>query len=290
MSSSLVCLGFFLNYLEGFDWLFLVMFFSFFYANLFGFVVNDFYDAASDNHDFEKRTRNLFCSPYTKRFATGVLYASFGLSIVLSGIISLSMLLIIILFNALAYVYSAPPIQLRNRPYWDWIFVFLWKGLIIFAGQYYFSGVIILRDPFSIGAVAMILMLSLIAQITNQMRDFNVDKLTNTLNSSQYLGLHATSSLHRLLLILFFSFSAVFCGFFRLYITMFLILLNLLLYHLVQPAKYNNILEFANVWIISVFLEYFIAYFGNQQHIIAIGVMLIIGSTIWYGKSINLFK
>jgi 4-hydroxybenzoate polyprenyltransferase len=290
MSSTLMCIGFFLNYLEGFDWGFLVLFLSFFCANLFGFVVNDFYDAASDIHELRKQTRNLFCSPHTKRLALGVLYASLSLSIVLSGIISLSMLLIVILFNTLAYVYSAPPIQLRNRLYWDWVFVFLWKGLLIFGGQYYISGMTILQDPFSIGAVAMILMLSLIAQMTNQMRDFNIDKLTNTNNSSQCLGLQATSTLRRLLLILFFSFSIVFCGFFRLHITMLLILLNLSLYYLIQPAKYNNILEFANVWIISVFLEYFTAYFGNQQHVIAIGVILIIGSTIWYGKRISLFK
>jgi 4-hydroxybenzoate polyprenyltransferase len=288
MSSSLVCLGFFLNYLEGFNWWFPVLFLSFFCANIFGFVVNDFYDATSDNHEFGKRTRNLFCSTDTKRLATGVLYVSLSLSIVLSGLVAPSMLLITVLFDTLAYVYSAPPIQLRNRPYWDWVFVFFWKGLIIFAGQYYFSGVV-LHDPFSIGAVTIILILSLLAQITNQIRDFNVDKLTKTLNSSQYLGLHATSSLHRSLLTLFFSFSIVFCVSFRLPVTMLLILLNLSFYYLVQPAKYNNILEFANVWIISLFLEYFTAYFHNQQNVITIGIMLIIGSTIWYGKRINLF-
>jgi 4-hydroxybenzoate polyprenyltransferase len=288
MSSSLVCLGFFLNYLEGFNWLFLFLFVSFFCANVFGFVVNDYYDAASDNHEFRKRTRNLFCSPDTKQLATGVLFASLSLSIVLSGLVAPSMLLITILFNTLAYVYSAPPIQLRNRPYWDWIFVFLWKGLIIYAGQYYFSGVI-LHDSFSIGVVTMILTLSLLAQITNQIRDFNVDKSTKTINSSQYLGLHTTSSLHRVLLILFFAFSIVFCVLFRLHGTMVLILLNLSLYYRVQPTKFNNVLEFANVWIISVFLEYFTTYYSNQQHVITIGVILIIGSTIWYGKRINLF-
>ena len=288
MSSSLVCLGLFLNYLEGFDWWFLILFLSFFCANVFGFLVNDFYDTTSDYHDVEKRTRNLFCNPNTKRLATGVLYTSLSLSIVFSGIVSISMLLIVILFNSLAYVYSAPPIQLRNRPYWDWIFVFLWKGLIIYAGQYYFSGTIS-QDSFSIGVITMILMLSLLAQITNQIRDFSVDKSTTTINSSQYLGLHTTSSLHRVLLILFFAFSMVFCVLFRLHVTTSLILLNLSLYFLVQPKKYINILEFANVWIISVFLEYFTAYYSNQQLIVTIGVILIIGSTIWYGKRINLF-
>jgi 4-hydroxybenzoate polyprenyltransferase len=288
MSTSLICLGFFLNYLEGFNWWFPVLYLSFFCSNVFGFVVNDFYDAASDNHEFGKQTRNLFCSTNTKQFATGVLYASLSLSIVLSGLVAPSMVLITILFNTLAYVYSAPPIQLRNRPYWDWIFVFLWKGLIIFAGQYYFSGVIP-HDSFSIGVITMILMLSLLAQITNQIRDFNVDKLMNTMNSSQYLGFHTTSSLHRVLLILFFSFSILFCVLFKLHGTMLLILLNLSLYYLVQPTKYHNVLEFANVWIISVFLEYFTTYFRNQQYVITIGIILIIGSTIWYGKRINLF-
>jgi len=288
MSTSLVCLGFFLNYLDGFNWWFPVLFLSFFCANVFGFVVNDYYDAASDNHEFRKRTRNLFCSTDTKQFATGILYASLSLSFVLSGIIAPSILLITILFNTLAYVYSAPPIQLRNRPYWDWIFVFLWKGLIIYTGQYYFSGAIP-QDSFSIGVTTMILILSLLAQITNQIRDFNVDKSTKTINSSQYLGLHTTSSLHRVLLILFFAFSIVFCVLFRLHVTMLLVLLNLSLYYLVHSTKYNNVLELANAWIISVFLEYFTTYYSNQQNVITIGVILIIGSTIWYGKRINLF-
>ena len=288
MSSSLICVGFFLNFLDGFTWGFPVLFGSFFCANVFGFVVNDFYDAAFDNHEFGKRTRNLFCSANTTPLATGIMYASLSLSIVLSALIAPSMLLITILFNTLAYVYSAPPIQLRNRPYWDWIFVFLWKGLIIYAGLYYFSGVIP-QDSFSIGVITMILMLSVLAQITNQIRDFTVDKSTNTINSSQYLGLHTTASLHRVLLIFFFAFSIVFCVLFRLHGTLLLIQLNLSLYYLVPPTKYHNVLEFANVWIISVFLEYFTTYYSSHQHVITIGILLIIGSTIWYGRRINLF-
>jgi 4-hydroxybenzoate polyprenyltransferase len=291
VSSTLVFLGFFLNHLEGFDWPFVVVFLSFFCANVFGFVVNDFYDARSDGHEIGKKTRNLFCSPNTKQLATCVLYASLSLSFVFSGIVSPSILLIIILFNTLAFVYSAPPVQLRNRPYWDWIFVFLWKGVIIFTGQFYFSGLIIPQDPFVIGVLTMILLLSLLSQINNQIRDFKVDKLTNTANSSQHMGLRSASSLHRFLLSIFYSFSFVFCAVFGLYITIMLLLLNISLYYLVQPKKYGNILEFANVWIISVFLEYFKVYFSyQQQQIITIGIMLTIGIVVWYGKHINLFK
>lgn len=291
VSSTLVFLGFFLNHLEGFDWPFMIVFLSFFCANVFGFVVNDFYDARSDGHEFGKKTRNLFCSPSTKRLATGVLYASLGLSFIFSSVVSLSILLVVTFFNVLAFVYSAPPVQLRNRPYWDWIFVFLWKGLIIFTGQFYFSGLIIPQDPFVIGIITMILLLSLLSQINNQIRDFNVDKITNTNNSSQYIGLRSTSSLHRFLLSIFYSFSFVLCAFFGLYVTMLLLLLNISLYYLVQPKKYGKILEFANVWIVSVFLEYFTAYFSDQQQqIITIGIMLMIGIVLWYGKHINLFK
>ena len=102
MSSSLVCLGLFLNYLEGFDWWFLILFLSFFCANVFGFLVNDFYDTTSDYHDVEKRTRNLFCNPNTKRLATGVLYTSLSLSIVLTRVRSSS------LFTGLLMKSSAP--------------------------------------------------------------------------------------------------------------------------------------------------------------------------------------
>lgn len=110
----------------------------------------------------------------------------------------------------------------------------------------------------------MVLLASLISQIDNQIRDFEVDKITNTTNSVQRLGFQNASSINRALLMLFYTFSFAFCYFLDLYVTMILILLNASLYFFINPSKYGHVIKFANIWIVALFLEHFIAYFSYQ--------------------------
>ena len=209
ISSGLVLFGFFWNNFEGFDWKYVALIISFFFANVFGFVVNDFYDSSSDSEGYSKQKRNIFCFNNTRRLGKTVLYASLVLSLLLGGLVSTSMFVIIVLFDILALSYSAPPVKLRNRPYWDWIFVFLWKGLIIFAGYSYFFGIRFPKEPFMLVTLGIVLLPSLISQINNQIRDFEIDKITNANNSVQNLGLHNALGINRVLKISFYVFSFV---------------------------------------------------------------------------------
>jgi len=291
ISSSLIFLGFFWNNLKGFNPQCVTLFMSIFSANLFGFVANDFYDSTYDFKESNKKTRNLFCSSNTKWLGKSVLYASLGLSLLFSAIISPHIFLIIAIFDVLAFSYSAPPIRLRNRPYWDWIFVFLWKGLIIFTGCFYFSGVTLPENPFVLGTLAIVLQSSFINQINNQIRDFEVDKITNTNNTVQRLGFYNASSINRVLLILFYTFSFVFCYFSDLYVTMMLILLNVSLYFFVNPNKYCHVIEFTNIWIVVLFLERFMAYVSVQQQFLFSFWIVVMGViAIKHVKNINLFN
>jgi len=291
ISSGLIFLGFFWNNLEGFNWQYVTLFMSVFSANLFGFVANDFYDSTCDFKESNKNTRNIFCTSNMKWLGKSVLYASLGLSLLFSAIISPHICLIIAILDVLAFSYSAPPIRLRNRPYWDWIFVFLWKGLIIFAGHFYFSGITLPKNPFVWGTLAIVLQSSLIHQIDNQIRDFEVDKITHTNNSVQHLGFHNASSINRILLILFYTFSFVFCYFLDLYITMILIFLNVSLYFLVNPNKHCYIIEFTNIWIVVLFLEHFMAHVSvQQQFLFSFWIALMGVITIRHVKHINLFN
>ena len=264
VSSGLILLGFFWNNLEGFNWQYVTLIMSAFFANLFGFTVNDFYDSPYDSKENSKNTRNLFCSSNTKWLGKVVLNASLVLSLVLSGIVSPHIFLIIAFFDFLAFSYSAPPIRLRNRPYWDWIFIFLWKGLIIFTGYFFFYGIVLPKNPIILGTLAIVLLASLISQIDNQIRDFEVDKKTNTTNSAQRLGFHNASSINRTLLMLFYTFSFAFCYFLNLYVTMILILLNASLYFFIKPHKYGHVNKFASIWIVALFLEHFSTYLSYQ--------------------------
>ena len=62
VSSGLILLGFFWNSLNGFDWQYMALIVSTFFANVFGFVVNDFYDST---HDFKEliNSKIAFLSP-----------------------------------------------------------------------------------------------------------------------------------------------------------------------------------------------------------------------------------
>ncbi len=258
VSSTLLLGGFFCNNLVGFDGEYIALILGFFFANVFGFVVNDFFDALSDRKDDEKKVRNLFCSSKTRLLGKVMLYTSLGLSLFFGVIVSYPILLFIVLLNILAFSYSAPPIKLRDRLYWDWIFVFLWKGVIIFAGYFHFFGInMSAMNPFMYGTMGIVLLVSLVSQISNQLRDFEVDKKTNSNNTVQYLGFKTALAVKRTSLVIFYAFSLIFCFLLGLYITIPLILLNFSLYLFVNPGRYRYVVEYANIWIIVILLERF---------------------------------
>ncbi len=258
VSSTLLLGGFFSNNLIGLNFGYIALILGFFFSNVFGFVVNDFFDALSDHKDDEKKVRNIFCSPKTKLLGKVMLYTSLGLSLFFGVIVSYPILLFIVLLNILAFSYSAPPIKLRDRLYWDWIFVFLWKGIIIFAGYFYFFGInVAVVNPFMYGTLGIILLVSLVSQISNQLRDFDVDKKTNSNNTVQYLGFKTALAVKRTSLVIFYAFSLIFCFLLGLYLTIPLILLNFSLYIFINPGRYRYIVEYANIWIIVILLERF---------------------------------
>jgi 4-hydroxybenzoate polyprenyltransferase len=281
ISSSLALLGFFWNDLKGFNWEYLALCMGIFFANVFGYIINDYYDASYDIKDRYKKTRNLFCSTNTKQLGEVVLYASLGLTMFFGVIVSFPNIISIILLNILAIFYSVPQIRLRNRLFFDWIFVFLWKGLIIFTGYFYFSEISSLSNPFVFGTITIVMLLSLISQIDNQIRDFKVDKIFSTNNSSQHLGSHKASSIKLIVSGVFYTFSLIFCYIQSLYFTLFFIFLNLSLYLITKSSKYRYIIEFANIWIVVLFLEHFKTYFFQQQLLLFISITLILSTSIW---------
>jgi 4-hydroxybenzoate polyprenyltransferase len=272
VSSGLILVGFFWNNLYGFSLHYVLLIVSIFCANVFMFVVNDYYDALHDALDPVKYQRNVFCSPTKKNIGTLVLLLSVGLSLLLSLLVSIPVFIIVVLFDLLAISYSAPHIKLRNRMYWDWIFVFLWKGLIIVASYIYFFGTDVSQlTPFMFGTVFIIMLFSWISQLENQIRDFEVDKLSNSNHSTQQLGHQVSTRLQKVLLILFFVFSALFCYYMHLYITMGLIAVGIVLYYLVTIIKKSVVIELINICIVVLFLEHFMGSYNYHQQLLFSG-------------------
>ncbi len=136
-----------------------------------------------------------------------ILYLSLVLSIILSAFASLNTLIVVILFNVALFLYSAPLVRFRDRFMWDWVFILLWKGLNIMAGYVYLFGwTWVGNDLFIFGTLSLLLLVSLIGQIqVNQLIDFEVDSITNNVNTVQRLGRYRASLIYKFLLVIFFS-------------------------------------------------------------------------------------
>lgn len=290
VSSGLALVGLFCHRLVGLDWRYVALFFGFFCVNVFGFVVNDFFDAAYDAREPQKRARNVFCGAASRLLGTVVLYVSLGAGLVLGALVSPAILVLVVLSDVLAFAYSAPPIRLRDRRYLDLLFVFLWKGIIVFAGYYHVYGLMWPRDPFVVSSLVVLLVPSLISQIDNQLRDFSVDRATRTPNTVQRAGTRAAVSLNRLLSAIFYAFSLGFCAWFGLYRTLLLVLGNVVLYRFVQPGKARYIIELANVWIVVLFLERSAVNFGVRLQVIAsVWVVVMAGIALLHVKRARVF-
>ncbi len=255
--SGLILLGLFWNNLAGFGLGYLFLIFSTFFGNVFVFVVNDYYDTDADLEDPLKRMRNVFCSPTTKKAGIQALFLSVLLSMVFAALISVKIFIIMGILNGVYFFYSAPPVRLRDRMLWDWIFVILWKGLIIIAGYVYiFAWTWFGNEPFIYGTLFLFLTITMIGQITiNQLSDFEVDKKTNKTNTVQMLGRHRAVLVYKVLFVLFFATGVVISVYYRLYITLGLICANLALFYFVKQEKRQYILDYSLIWVVILFVE-----------------------------------
>ncbi len=287
VNTGLVLSGLFWNNMTGFDLRYLVLIFSMFFGNVFAFIVNDYYDVSADIEDPVKRVRNVFCSAEKKNLGKQILYLSLVLSIILSAWASLNTLIVMILFNVALFLYSAPPVRFRDRIIWDWVFILLWKGLIIMAGYVYLFGWTWFgNDLFISGTLSLLLLVSLIGQIqVNQLIDFEVDSKTNNMNTVQRLGRHRANLIYKFLLVIFFSIGFYLCYAFQLYFTMILILINLTLNYFVTSDKRHIVLDYSLAWILILFVEKSLPEFSiNQSILIGSGIVAMFGLAFWHAK------
>lgn len=287
VNTGLVVSGLFWNNMAGFDLGYLVLLFGMFFGNVFAFVVNDYYDVSADFEDPVKRVRNVFCTAEMKNLGMQVLYLSLVLSIILSALASLNTLIVVILFNMALFLYSAPPVRFRDRIILDWVFILLWKGLNIMAGYVYLFGWTWFgNDLFISGTLSLLLLVSLIGQIqVNQLIDFEVDSITNNMNTVQRLGRHRASLIYKFLLVIFFSIGFYLCYVFQLYITMILILINLALYYFVTSEKRHTVLDYSLAWIFILFVEKSLPIFNiYQSTFFGFGIVVVFGIAFWHAK------
>jgi 4-hydroxybenzoate polyprenyltransferase len=157
----------------------------------FGFVLNDYFDKEFDKFDEKKKDRNFFVkNSISKRTAVLLISTIIAFLTFVFGWFQLRGLFILSLSLFISWAYSAKPFRFKSRPGFDlvshsvfiatypyWITVYLTNNSVK-ALDYTFMGIAFL--------------LSLTAQIENQIRDFEIDKLTDY-NFTQKFGLNTSA-------------------------------------------------------------------------------------------------
>ncbi|MCK4331967.1 MAG: UbiA prenyltransferase family protein [Thermoplasmatales archaeon] len=145
-----------------------------FATQIFLFASNDYFDRHIDALDEKKRLRNPIC---TGRVTTKEVWALLIATAIISLVVSLFFSFFAFLFTAFAlfvfYFYTAEPLRFKNKVGVD----VLSHGIFINTFPYFFC-LVALWD-FSSGAVfllAVLMMRSAIAQLLQEIRDYEVDK------------------------------------------------------------------------------------------------------------------
>ena len=145
-----------------------------FAAQIFLFASNDYFDKHIDALDEKKNLRNPICNGRVTTKEVGALLIA---TAIISLVVSLFFSLITFLFTAFAlfvfYFYTAEPLRLKNKVGVD----VLSHGIFINTFSFFFC-LVALWD-FSSGAVfllAILMMRSAIAQLLQEIRDYEVDK------------------------------------------------------------------------------------------------------------------
>lgn len=185
-----VSFGFLINGLRGFDLNFCALALSMIFINAFFYLYNDYEDAPYDKEEEGKRKRNVFCGedPQKKRIGMVVIFATPVLSVLLGLYVSVGWAIFALGMLVLGFLYSSPVFRAKERPVWDWIFHIVWLAMIVVPGYlYFFKPDALLFIIWTILAIN-----SLIAQINNEIRDFEVDSLVGHRTTTFILGKRTT--------------------------------------------------------------------------------------------------
>jgi len=168
-----------------------ILAFSILTFNIFVFLYNDFIDAPYDAKDIEKSKRNIFCNTKNREKGKFFLVALFFLSITPLFFVSWQYILLVLIMYFLGIFYSAPVFRAKARPFFDIIFHGSWGALVFFTGYYYFFGL----ELSTILATMLIFAGSAAAGLTQEIRDYLIDKKTRQKTSVQLLGLNSSITL-----------------------------------------------------------------------------------------------
>jgi chlorophyll synthase len=163
----------------------------------FGFAVNDYFDAPMDRLDPDKAARGYFTTvrvPPLLALAVAALIVALALPVFVSygtrGIVVFMVALLIV------WAYSAPPLRLKSVPGFDVL------THALFVQTFPYVLIMVLLDlpwtPLDIVMIAGFLLASTSAQLEQQVRDYDTDRLSER-NFTIWIGRERSAFLMRLL-------------------------------------------------------------------------------------------
>lgn len=169
-----------------FSYKMVIIFLANFSLTAFLYAINDVEDAEDDNQILEKRKRNPISSgDLTKRqgYLISLLLLLIGLFLLL--IISPLVFFVGLVLTSVGFFYSWKPVRLKSIPIVDLISHVICLGLLQFSTTYFTFRSF---DSFFIPFLMIIIPVSFMTDIFQELRDFKVDKKTKINNTIQKLG------------------------------------------------------------------------------------------------------
>ena len=207
-------------------WKFITYFLVILFFNFFIFLFNDLKDANYDFHDLKKRKRNIFLDKKFKKFGFYITVLSSFFIFLIGAYGGYVLLFFGSLLFLLAYNYSSG-IRAKNKPFLDLLAHGLWPVLIFITGFIY------LKIPLSfkeLWFISFSFCLSVIGELFQELRDYNVDLKTNEKTSVVTFGKRFSRNMIKVLFFIvnlsFFVFSRNFLYFLPFLFAYFVLILN----------------------------------------------------------------
>jgi 1,4-dihydroxy-2-naphthoate octaprenyltransferase len=155
-------------------------------------------DKDKDFHDLEKRKRNPFLSDKHNKTAIVLMVLS-GTFLVLVGFYHLQKLYLNVLLFLVAFNYNAG-IRAKNKPFLDVVVHGAWIVGMVVYGILFFNVTMTIRET---TLLFQILVISTMIELSQGIRDYEVDKISKENTTVVYVGPKNTKVIYAILVIVF---------------------------------------------------------------------------------------
>ena len=171
------------------------------FLTAFTYAINDVEDAEDDYQDFKKRNRNIISNGMiSKKWGYVITFSFLFIGLILLFLLNRLVFAVGLLLSVNSFFYSWKKLRLKSIPILDLVSHATCLGVLQFLTTYLTFNPL---DSQIIPFLIMIIPFSASCQISQQLRDFKIDKKTKINNTSQLIGKKISMALIYYLCIIF---------------------------------------------------------------------------------------